>query len=405
MFTTIQELPSLALKDELTKQLEEAEQAKQEMVRLEQELEGAYAELEKIRERLELREKARYNSNLAGDLSVAEDVSSLFLHVSTQSKRTPFVQSMQTTLDRIGDLADLYKGFANKIKCVGQSVDSYAQQYPHMAEKLESVKGYLSQATAHVPQVTSAASYAMAMLVGGLEGMALGSMAGGIGAVPGAVIGMATGYTSAVVADKVIDASAPHIHSKLSEFADYAQSIGRDQLESNRNRYLAEAMGSSALTGLAVVGMTRGKPASKSMLSGLDLATMSHKASFIAKSHLRSSVNRISAEKFINLTKVGHTGFMGKKGTEFKNAVYQRSRNVETSIKGRMFSGHALDQMQNRGIPPSVVENAIKTGKKFEAKNSLNGFYDKANEFYVITNLKGKVVTVVRGKPNVSPNK
>ncbi len=140
----------------------------------------------------------------------------------------------------------------------------------------------------------------MSMILGGLEGMTLGAMAGGIGAIPGTAIGITAGYASAVATDKIIDTNAPHIHSKLSEFADYAQSIGRDELESSRNRYVAEAMGQGALTGLAVVGMTRGKPASKNLLSGLDLATSTAKRSFIAKPHVRSSANRISAEKWLN---------------------------------------------------------------------------------------------------------
>ncbi|WP_176358083.1 hypothetical protein [Mycobacterium persicum] len=35
--------------------------------------------------------------------------------------------------------------------------------------------------------------------------------------------------------------------------------------------------------------------------------------------------------------------------------------NAPTTIDGRSFSGHALDQMQGRGIPVSVVENALQT--------------------------------------------
>ncbi|MCB1740732.1 MAG: RHS repeat-associated core domain-containing protein, partial [Gammaproteobacteria bacterium] len=50
------------------------------------------------------------------------------------------------------------------------------------------------------------------------------------------------------------------------------------------------------------------------------------------------------------------TGFKGSKGFELKNAPYQTVRNEATTINGRDFSGHALDQMQNRGIMPSVVE-------------------------------------------------
>jgi len=79
VLTTLQVLSTLGLKDDRTKQLEEAEQVRPETVRLERELKGVYAELIKIEEQLELREKIHYNSNLGGDLSVAEDGSSLLL--------------------------------------------------------------------------------------------------------------------------------------------------------------------------------------------------------------------------------------------------------------------------------------------------------------------------------------
>ncbi|AIK96302.1 hypothetical protein [Candidatus Odyssella acanthamoebae] len=107
-------------------------------------------------------------------------------------------------------------------------------------------------------------------------------------------------YASAVVSDMLFDYGGHYAHSKLSEVADYAQSIGRDELESNRNRYLADAMGSGALMGVSVIGMTKGKAPKVSLIKGLDLATTTSKASFIAISHGRSSVNRISAEKWLN---------------------------------------------------------------------------------------------------------
>lgn len=95
------------------------------------------------------------------------------------------------------------------------------------------------------------------------------------------------------------------------------------------------------------------------------------------------------------------TGFKGSKGFELKNAPYQKVRNEATSINGREFSGHALDQMQNRGIMPSGVDNAIKTGETFSTRAGTTGFYDAANKIRVITNSEtGRVVTVIRGAPN-----
>ncbi|WP_245594143.1 DUF4258 domain-containing protein [Acidiphilium angustum] len=98
----------------------------------------------------------------------------------------------------------------------------------------------------------------------------------------------------------------------------------------------------------------------------------------------------------------GQTGVSGRRGNQLENPKYQRSRNPPVTINGREFSGHALDQMQNRGIPPSAVENAIKPGNLFstnEAKGTY-GYFDKSNDLRVITNIQsGRVVTVIPGSP------
>ncbi|MFZ1852081.1 MAG: DUF4258 domain-containing protein [Nitrosomonas sp.] len=70
------------------------------------------------------------------------------------------------------------------------------------------------------------------------------------------------------------------------------------------------------------------------------------------------------------------------------------------NVCGRDFSGHAFDQMQARRIPPSVVENTIKTGNPFPTRLGTFGFYDPINNIRVITNSKtGRIVTVIPGKP------
>lgn len=69
-------------------------------------------------------------------------------------------------------------------------------------------------------------------------------------------------------------------------------------------------------------------------------------------------------------------------------------------INGRNFSGHALDQMQNRGVMPSIVENALSTRTQFPTRAGTNGFYDAVNNVRVIVNSEtGRVVTVIRGAP------
>jgi len=94
------------------------------------------------------------------------------------------------------------------------------------------------------------------------------------------------------------------------------------------------------------------------------------------------------------------TGFLGRAGHELKNAPYQKVGNEATQINGRDFSGHALDQMQNRGVMPSVVENVLSTGTQFPTRAGTTGFYDAASNVRVIVNSEtGRVVTVIRGAP------
>lgn len=90
-------------------------------------------------------------------------------------------------------------------------------------------------------------------------------------------------------------------------------------------------------------------------------------------------------------------GFLGSRGAPLANAPYQPLRNADGVIHGRTFAGHALDQMQNRGLMPSVVENAIRTGVR--SPDPIVGrfrFFDAVNKVTVIAEGE-RVVTVVPG--------
>jgi len=92
-------------------------------------------------------------------------------------------------------------------------------------------------------------------------------------------------------------------------------------------------------------------------------------------------------------------GFKGRKGFELVNHPLQPVRSVATTINGRRFSGHALDQMQNRGIPPSVVQNAIEHGiSSLGNKPGTQIFTDMVNKIRVVINsTTGNVITVILG--------
>jgi adhesin HecA-like repeat protein len=113
-----------------------------------------------------------------------------------------------------------------------------------------------------------------------------------------------------------------------------------------------------------------------------------------------SEAKALPAAKGIATAEREATGFLGRTGNELKNVPYQKVRNEATQINGCNFSGHALDQMQNRGLMPSVVENALKTGTQFPTRAGTTGFYDAVNNVRVIVNSgTRRVVTVIPGAP------
>jgi filamentous hemagglutinin len=98
--------------------------------------------------------------------------------------------------------------------------------------------------------------------------------------------------------------------------------------------------------------------------------------------------------------RISSLGGEGRQTPQLINGAGQSVRNAPTTISGRMYSGHALDQMQNRGLVPSVVENTIQQGKLFPTRAGTTGFYDPVNNLRVITNSNnGRVVTVIPGEP------
>ena len=81
-----------------------------------------------------------------------------------------------------------------------------------------------------------------------------------------------------------------------------------------------------------------------------------------------------------------------------KNPEYQKSRNAASNIDGTDFSGHSLDRLQDRGIPISVVKEAINYGVKSDLGNGISKYHDAKNNISVIVNNEGKVITVRYGK-------
>jgi hypothetical protein len=74
-----------------------------------------------------------------------------------------------------------------------------------------------------------------------------------------------------------------------------------------------------------------------------------------------------------------------------------RGTNVPGTIDGTSFSGHALDELQSDGIPPSVANNTIQNGLPAASRGGTTVFYDPANNVSVVQASNGNVVTVSYG--------
>ncbi|MHB8974986.1 MAG: RHS repeat-associated core domain-containing protein, partial [Pirellulaceae bacterium] len=74
--------------------------------------------------------------------------------------------------------------------------------------------------------------------------------------------------------------------------------------------------------------------------------------------------------------------------------------NLPTTIGGRPYSGHAIDRMQGRGIPPSAVDNTIRNGMSDLGKYlGTTIHYDPVNDLSVVVDTpSGRVITVSQGK-------
>lgn len=72
--------------------------------------------------------------------------------------------------------------------------------------------------------------------------------------------------------------------------------------------------------------------------------------------------------------------------------------NRPVKIDGRLYSGHAVDQMQGRGVPSSAVEDTIRNGQLSPGNNPGETSYASPNGVKVVTGADGQVITVITVK-------
>lgn len=64
-------------------------------------------------------------------------------------------------------------------------------------------------------------------------------------------------------------------------------------------------------------------------------------------------------------------------------------------IDGRDYTGHALDRMQGRGVPPSAVEEAIRNGRASPGNQPGTTVHTGSDGVTVVTGDRGQVITVI----------
>lgn len=108
-----------------------------------------------------------------------------------------------------------------------------------------------------------------------------------------------------------------------------------------------------------------------------------------------NAIQKINNLKSSNILEIDRgTSFFGSKRMPLDYAPYQKSRNSSTIINERAYVGHALDRMQDRGLTPLCIEEAIKNGVK--EPNKIKGrmqFYSPENKIVVVTE-ENTVVTI-----------
>ena len=69
-----------------------------------------------------------------------------------------------------------------------------------------------------------------------------------------------------------------------------------------------------------------------------------------------------------------------------------RGTNPPADIRGRPYSGHALDRMQGRGLSPSTVENAVRPENLIRSSRGANLYWDPVNRIMVVVDPRTNTV-------------
>lgn len=254
--------------------------------------------------------------------------------------------------------------------------------------------------------------------LGTLIGAVVGAVVGGVkAAVKGQNVwkGIGKGAVSGAVAGAVVDltiatagtgTAALVAAGALSGAAGNAVDQGLNILDGTQKQFSTkQLLISGAVGGLAGYGGAKFSSYLTSTVTGIDAASgigLSKGASssiIVGESAAITEAEATAATPAVEAAtdNVSPKTFVGRSGNPMENFPKKITQNTPTVIDGVKFTGHALDQMRNRGvISPTAVLDVIRNPLKVIPGNQPGTTLYVRDGLKVVTNDVGDVITVIR---------
>jgi RHS repeat-associated protein len=248
--------------------------------------------------------------------------------------------------------------------------------------------------------------------LGTLIGAVVGAVVGGVkAAVKGQNVwkGIGKGAVSGAVAGAVVDLTiatagtgtvALVAAGALSGAAGNAVDQGLNILDGTQKNFSTkQLLISGAIGGIAGYGGAKLSTYLTSTVTGIDAASGIGLSKGLSSSVTAGESAAITEAEATSNTvdNVSPKTFVGRSGNPMENFYPKVSQNTPTVINGVKFTGHALDQMRNRGVlSPSVVIDAINNPTRVIAGNTPGTTVYARDNLMVVTNAVGDVITVIK---------
>jgi hypothetical protein len=236
------------------------------------------------------------------------------------------------------------------------------------------------------PWAFTATNYAVNIGVG----LATAGPAGGIAGGGVATKNEATGAAIDYALGKEIAAGILYVAEKQAKvFKKLEPTYSDDEaFHMGMSAALLTGAGAAALAGVG------GKVIHKALKTALAERAASKAATRIARGVVKAGEQ---ASGSLVYSEPAASTIIGRKGQVLK---FPHLDNKPTTVNGLDYSGHAIDQMQRRGVMPSMVEYVVKNYTPVKGKKADTiEYYDPVNKLKVVKGVtSGEIVTVIHGR-------